>query len=67
MAQKPSKPLMGICEKCGTENSELFEYDGRYLCKANECLTEELERDSERHILLNEKLENYKKLVAGTL
>lgn len=57
-------PKIGICQKCNTENSELFEYsNGVFLCKAGECYQEELERDSGRHVILEQKLKNYRKLV----
>jgi len=61
------KPTIGICDKCGTEKSYLFEYRSDYwICKANECFQEEVERDSGRHVRKNDKLEDYRKLVAGT-
>ncbi len=57
-------PTIGTCDKCGTENSELFEYrTGVFLCRANECWTEETERDSGRHVRLNQKVENYRSIV----
>jgi hypothetical protein len=60
----PEFPIYGDCGKCGTENSELFEYrPGYFICKANECWAEETERDSGRHILLNAELEEYRRIV----
>ena len=57
-------PTIGTCDKCSTENSELHEYrTGVFLCKANECWQEEVERDSGRHIRLNQKLEDYRSIV----
>ena len=58
-------PIYGTCNKCGTENSLLQEYrPGYFICSANECWTEELERESGRHIILNKKLEDYRRVIA---
>ena len=59
--------IYGDCMKCGTTQSELFEYTaGYWICKAVGCWDEEVERDSGRHEILNEKLEDYKKLCQGS-
>ena len=63
---KKHTPLYGFCDKCNTEFSELFEFEDRHLCKANACFQEEVERASEKHLLDEEKLNDYRKLVAGT-
>lgn len=55
---------IGICDKCGEEDSELFIYGNRWLCKANECYTEEQERDSGIHITREKKLQDYINLVS---
>ena len=66
--QDYSCPIIGICDKCGTENSELFQYkNGYYICQANECWTEEVERNSGRHIRLNKKLERLRKTLSHAL
>lgn len=57
-------PVIGICDKCSTENSLLFQYGNKWLCKANECYQEEVERDSGRHIDLDRKLEEHRKIIA---
>lgn len=55
---------IGDCRKCSTQNSELFEYrPGYFICKANGCWDEEVERNSGRHIILNRKLEEYRRAV----
>ena len=59
-------PIYGRCDKCNTDNSELFEYDSRWLCKANACYSEEVERNSEKQFRDQEKLTDYRKLVQGT-
>lgn len=59
-------PTIGKCMKCATQNSELFDYDGRKLCKANECFMEEVERDSGKQFRDQDKLNDYKRLVQGT-
>jgi len=60
-------PVIGTCRKCDTTESELFEYRaGFWICKAGTCWDEEVERDSGRHIEKNEKLKDYRRLVAGT-
>ena len=66
MTQNKTNPLYGRCEKCATEHSELFEYDGKYLCKANECYMEEVERDSGKQLRDQDKLNDYKRLCQGT-
>ena len=59
---------IGDCRKCFTENSLLYEYrPGYFICKANGCYDEEVERDSGRHILLNKKLEDYRRVVNRSL
>ena len=66
--QNPDCPTIGTCMKCGTENSELFQHkNGYYICRANECWTEEVERNSGRHIRLNRKLERIRKALSHTL
>ena len=63
MGMKPWARI-GECGKCGTEDSELFEYKrGYFIGKACGCWEEELERDSGRHIRLNKKLEDYRRVV----
>ncbi len=59
-------PVYGICDKCGTNDSELFEYEGRWLCKANACYAEEVDRNKEKQFRDQEKLNDYRKLVQGT-
>ena len=59
-------PIYGICDKCGTDDSELFEYEGSWLCKANACFTEETERNKEKQFRDQEKLIDYRRLVQGT-
>lgn len=60
-------PVYGTCDKCGTEYSELFEYrPGYWICRANACWDEETEHDSMRHLELEESLDEYRRLVAGT-
>jgi len=66
MAQSKLNPLYGRCDKCATANSELFEYDGKWLCRANECFMEEVEKDSGKQFRDQDKLSDYKKLVQGT-
>ena len=66
MPQNKLNPLYGICDKCRTANSELFEYDGKWLCRANECFMEEIERDSGKQFRDQDKLEDYRRLVQGT-
>ena len=56
----------GTCDKCQTDNNELFDYNGRKLCKDNQCYQEELERDSGKDQLDKDRLEEYRKLCAGT-
>ena len=63
---KKKKPLIGVCEKCGTENSYLTEYDGRYLCSANACWTEETENDSEIFEIRDDKLNEYRRMCQAT-
>lgn len=61
-------PIYGPCNKCNTENSLLFEYKpGYFICKANECWEEEVERDSGRHIEQERKLDDYRKLVSRSM
>ncbi len=61
-------PIYGICYKFNTENSELFEYKpGYFICKANVCWTEEVERDSGRHIRKRWSLDQYRQLIARVL
>lgn len=63
--QNPNWPVISTCDKCGTENSEVFEYRrGYWICKINGCFSEEQERDSGRHIIKNRQLEDYRKLIA---
>ena len=63
--QKSNWPVIDTCAKCGTENSEVFEYHrGYFICRSNGCWDEETERDSGRHIIKNRQLEDYKKLIA---
>ena len=58
-------PKYGDCRKCGTQNSLLYEYrTGYFICKAAGCWDEEKERDSGRHIILNKKLEDYRRVVS---
>ena len=54
------------CEKCQTEWSEVFEYNDRWLCDSNGCLSEEIERDSEKHIRDEDSLDEYRQLCNGT-
>ena len=56
--------IYGICDKCGTEHSLLKKYQGAYLCSANLCYTEEVERDSGRHVRKEKKLRDYKNIIA---
>ena len=61
------RPVYGTCMKCNTENSLLYEYDNEYwICKAAGCWEEEVERDSGRHEILEDNLNDYRRLVAGT-
>lgn len=58
-------PTIGNCYKCNTANSELFQYrTGYFICKANSCWDEECERSSGRHVILNRRLEEYRRLIA---
>ena len=61
-----SFPLRGKCQKCQTDVTELFDYNGRKLCKVNFCYDEEIERDSGKAERDLEKLNEYRRLVAGT-
>ena len=54
----------GQCNKCMTTMIELTEYNDNLLCDG--CLEEEKEKDSEKHIIDEEKLEEYRNLVNGT-
>lgn len=56
----------GICDKCGTQFTPLYEYDGRMLCKLNACYDEETEKDSGKVELDELRLDEYRNLVAGT-
>lgn len=42
------------------------EYNDMWLCHDNLCYEEEVEKDSGKHILDKERLEEYRKMVAGT-
>ena len=60
-------PVISTCDKCATENSELFEYrPGYWICTANACWDEEVEHDSERHVEQHRAVETYRQLVQGT-
>ena len=63
---KAKTPVYFTCEKCGTENSEVFEYNDRWLCKANACYQEETEHDSNIQEEREQNLDDYKRLCAGT-
>lgn len=55
---------IGTCQKCGTTNSELFQYrSGFFICRGALCWDEEVERDTGRHLMLNKKLEDYRKII----
>ena len=56
----------GRCQKCNTTLVPLYEFEGRYLCKVNLCYEEEVEKATEKHIRDEEKLMDYRGLVAGT-
>jgi len=57
-------PRYGVCRKCATENSELFEYrTGFWICKANSCWDEEVERDDGSYLVKQEKLDDYRRIV----
>ena len=45
---------------------ELFAYGDQMLCKANCCHQEEVEKDSEKHIIDEQKLDDYRDLIART-
>ena len=60
------KPIIDYCDKCHTENSEVFEYEGRWLCKINGCYEEELEKNSGIHEERDEKLQDYRRMCQGT-
>ena len=57
--------VIGVCEKCGTEGSTLFKYDDRWLCSANACIEEEIERDSDKVERDEQFLEDYRSIVRG--
>lgn len=59
-------PKLGDCEKCATKYVPLTEYNGRWLCDVNLCLTEEREKNSGKAEKDLDNLEIYKQLVAGT-
>ena len=60
-------PVIGFCSKCNTENSVLYEYRvGYWICRANACWDEEVERDSQRHVEQQRAVEDYRQLVQGT-
>lgn len=60
------KYKMGICNKCQTRWIPVYPYEGRWLCKANLCFTEELEKN-DGTVERNEKaLDDYRKVVGGT-
>jgi uncharacterized Zn finger protein (UPF0148 family) len=56
----------GRCQKCNTTLVPLYEFDGRLLCKVFLCYEEEVEKSTEKHIRDEEKLTEYRSLVAGT-
>ena len=61
------EPRIDTCFKCGTAYSYLYEYrHGFWICTANACWDEEVERDSRRHVEQHQSVEDYRKLVAGT-
>ena len=58
--------IQDVCAKCGTEYSVLYEYrHGFWICRANACWDEEVERDSRRHVEQHQSVEDYRKLVAA--
>lgn len=58
--------IYGTCQKCGTENSILHQYKPNYwICRVN-CFFEEKERDSGRHKIKQKKLDDYRKICAGS-
>lgn len=60
-------PVYSKCDKCGTENSLLYEFrPGYWICKANECFTEDEEHELARQEELNRQQEEYQRLVSGT-
>lgn len=60
-------PVIGQCDKCGTLRSYLHELrPGFWICKANACWQEEVEREDRRHEAQAEAVEQYVRLVAGT-
>jgi len=54
------------CDKCMTVLSKCYEYNGRWLCKANVCYQEEIEKDSGKWERDEANLDLYKDLVART-
>ena len=61
-----SKQKYDYCDKCHTENSLVFEYDGRWLCKINGCYEEETEKNSGIHEEREQRLEDYRRMCQGT-
>lgn len=55
-----------VCDKCGTKASKCYPYNGQWLCKANCCLDEEMERDTGKHITDEQKLNEYRNFVDRT-
>lgn len=57
---------VGNCQKCNTY-STLFEYSPNwFIGKGCGCWEEEVERESGRHEVLEEKLNDYRNLVRRT-
>ena len=60
-----NKDVIGNCEKCDTPGSLLHLYDGRWLCSGNFCISEEVERDSDKVVRDQQFLANYRSVVRG--
>jgi hypothetical protein len=58
-------PVIGTCEKCGTEKSYLYPYKNRMICKAAGCLEEETEHDSGKVEHDQKFLKDYKKIIGA--
>ena len=66
MAEIGKYPIIADCDKCRTPASLVYPFgDGGFLCLANECWEEELERSSEKQVRDRKFVEDLRGIVRG--